>query len=171
MTVYLQERLRSRIVLTYGARKCLAAEGCFVIYITGVNTRGYQSAVEQHRSCFLVQRCTCPYSCADSIALITRAVGAGCGNRRSKRIELLHHVRISRITAAGKQDTLCRIDTDDIAGSFLCDDSGNTPFLILLEFYQTGIKVNAVSQFFNVILESVSGHFASSPDVNSHVKL
>ena len=90
--------------------------------------------------------CTGPDSRTDTITLIGRAVRNRSGNGCSQRIKLLHHIWVSRITAAGKKNALLCIVAYQITGfCLLCNNAGYSAGIVLLKLYKSGIEIYIIT--------------------------
>ena len=164
VAVNLQERLAAGVVLSHSAGESLAAECVIADNITSIHTGRYQTAVEQNRSRLCIQMCTCPDSGADTIALVGRRIGAGGGHAGAQRVQLLHHVGVACIAAAGQQHALGCIDANEVVvGSALGDNAGDTAVGILFQLGKAGIKVDAVALALDILLKYyVAGLFGAA---------
>ena len=164
MAVDLQEGLAAGVVLTHSAGEGLAAKGRAVVHITGIHTGCHQTAVEQHGSRLCIQMCTCPDSGADTIALVSRGIGAGGGHAGAQRVQLLHHVGIACIAATGQQYALGCVDADEVVvGSALGDNAGDAAVGILFQLGKAGVKVDAVALALDILLKyHVAGLFGAA---------
>ena len=143
VAVHLKERLRTRVELLHGTGELAPAEGLGVLDITTVYPRLNNAAVKQHGRAFLVDISAGPNSCADSIAVRTRAIAGGSSDGRTKRVKLKHHARIARITATSEQHTLGRIDANEvIVFLILSDDASYAAIGVLLQLDHGGVKVH-----------------------------
>ena len=164
MAVALQERLAAGIVLTHSAGESLAAKGVLAVRIAGIHTGGHQTTVEQNGSGLCIQMCTCPDRGTDAVTLVGRRIGAGSGHTGAQRVQLLHHVGVAGIAAAGQQHALGCVDADKvvICGT-LGDHAGDASIGIFFQLGKAGVKVDAVAFAFNVLLEHhVAGLFSAA---------
>src|SRR5699024_11005223 len=107
--------LAAGVVLAHGAGEGLAAEGGGGLHIAGVDAGSHQAAVKQDRGGLGVQVSAGPDGGADAIALVGGGVGAGGGDAGAQGIQLLHHVGVAGVAAAGQQNALGGVDADEVA--------------------------------------------------------
>ena len=164
MAVDLQEGLAAGVVLTHSAGEGLAAKGRGGIHIAGIHAGGHQTTVEQNGSGLCIQMCTCPDRGTDAVTLVGRRIGAGSGHTGAQRVQLLHHVGVAGIAAAGQQNALGCMDADEVTIlSILCDHTGNAAVCVLFQLSQTGVEVHAVALALDVLLEHhVAGLFTGA---------
>jgi len=156
VAVHLQEGLGAGVELADLAGEGLAAKGTLAVHITGVHTGGHDAAVKQHGSSFLVQVSTSPHSGTDAVALVGRGVGAGGGDAGAQRIQLLHHVRVAGVAAAGQQNALgCVVADEVVVIHVLGDDAGDAALGVLFQLSQAGLKVYAVAQLLDVLQQQL----------------
>ena len=164
MAVDFQERLAAGIVLPHSAGESLAAKGVLADRIAGIHTGCHQTTVEQNGSGLCIQMCTCPDRGTDAVTLVGRRIGAGSGHTGAQRVQLLHHVGVAGIAAAGQQHALGCVDANEvvICGA-LGDHAGDAAVGILFQLGKAGVKVDAVAFAFNVLLEHhVAGLFSAA---------
>src|SRR5699024_8621069 len=156
VAVDLQEGLGAGVILADGAGEGLAAESALAVHIAGVLSRRHHAAVEQHGGGLLVQVGARPDGGPDAVAAVGRRVGAGGSDAGAQGVQLLHHVGVAGVAAAGQQHTLGRVDPDEVAVVVaLGDDAGDAAGVVLFQLGQGGAEVDGVAQLLDVVLESL----------------
>ena len=108
--------------------------------------------------------CTCPDRGTDAVTLVGRRIGAGSGHTGAQRVQLLHHVGVAGIAAAGQQHALGCVDANEVVvGSALGDHAGDASIGIFFQLGKAGVKVDAVAFALNVLLEHhIAGLFSAA---------